>query len=303
MLTKNLLKSVLLRLGIVAVVFLVPILWSAFGRHGYFQDGFCLCGGPSYYYFQNDTLCELTPGHGDWGHPVFSLRRSADGWEAQSIATASVAPASTYTFVVMTNDNRSTRRLRLQGGDLYELWGTNWMRYPRVYNVWSVWFQQFFTPPSERKAQKISCINNLKQIGLAFRIWEGDHGDQYPFNISTNAGGTLELCALGKDGFDRNTFLHFKAMRGDDYLRAPLLLVCPQDRSKKAATNWASLGPENVTYRLRSGKNVSDANPHAILAVCPVDGNILYCDGTVSDKAGNVPAEHEHELSVHSKSQ
>jgi hypothetical protein len=135
-----------------------------------------------------------------------------------------------------------------------------------------------------RVAQKINCVNNLKQIGLAFRIWDGDHGDQYPFNVSTNAGGTMEFCAVGKDGFDSNAFLHFKAMAGEDYLRVPLLLVCPQDHSKKAATNWASLGSENVTYRLRSGKNVSDTNPHAVLAVCPVDGNVLYCDGTVMEK-------------------
>jgi hypothetical protein len=133
----------------------------------------------------------------------------------------------------------------------------------------------------EPRAQQITCINNLKQIGLAFRIWEGDHGDQYPFNTSTNAGGSMELCAVGKDGFDSNAFLHFKAMAGDDYLRVPLLLVCPQDRSKKAATNWANLRAGNVTYRLRSGTNVIEANPHEILVVCPIDGNILYCDGTV----------------------
>jgi hypothetical protein len=137
--------------------------------------------------------------------------------------------------------------------------------------------------------QEINCVNNLKQIGLTFRLWEIDHGDQYPFNVSTNAGGTMEFCAVDKDGFDRNSFLHFKAMTGDDYLRVPLLLVCPQDGSKRAATNWASLGPENVTYRLRSGTNISDTNPHTILAVCPIDGNVLYCDGTVLDKNGKTP--------------
>ena len=135
----------------------------------------------------------------------------------------------------------------------------------------------------ERKVQQISCVNNLKQIGLAFKIWAGDHGDKYPFQISTNAGGTLEFCAVSKDGFDSNSFLHFKAMAGEDYLKVPLLVVCPQDKSKNAATNWASLRPENVTYRLRSGVNVGDAFPHEILAVCPVDGNILYCDGTVKE--------------------
>jgi hypothetical protein len=287
----RILKPLLIRLGVVLAVFLAPIFWCAFGTHGYFAGSRYWDGSVSYYFFRNDTLCELSPGQGDWGHPVYSLRKAADGWEARSIAPASIAPVSSYTFMVMTNDdyanNHRTLQLRLQGGDLYELWGTNWMHYPRVYNVWSVWWQRLFPPPTERKAQHITCVNNLKQIGLAFRLWEGDHGDQYPFNVSTNAGGTLEFCVVGKDGFDRNTFLHFQVMSNE--LSTPKLLICPQDRSKKAATNWTSLGPENITYRLRSGRNVSEANPRAILAVCPVDGNVLYTDGTVLDKNGKIP--------------
>src|SRR5882672_11239589 len=61
----------------------------------------------------------------------------------------------------------------------------------------------------ERKAQHISCVNNLKQIGLGFRIWAGDNGGKFPFQISTNAGGTLELCSRDANGFDRNSVAHF----------------------------------------------------------------------------------------------
>ena len=134
-----------------------------------------------------------------------------------------------------------------------------------------------------RVAQHITCVNNLKEIGLAFKIWEGDHGDQFPFNTGTNAGGTMELCAPDKDGFDGNAWLHFKALAGSEGLTTPRLLICPQDTSKHAAANWPSLTAENVSYRLRTGTNVSDVNPHEILAVCPVDGNVLYCDGSVKE--------------------
>src|ERR1039458_3374995 len=49
-----------------------------------------------------------------------------------------------------------------------------------------------------RKEKIISSENNLKQIGLAFRIWAGDNGDQFPFNVSQTKGGTHELCEIGR---------------------------------------------------------------------------------------------------------
>ena len=36
------------------------------------------------------------------------------------------------------------------------------------------------------RAQRINCVNNLKQIGLAFRVWALDHEDAYPMAVSTN---------------------------------------------------------------------------------------------------------------------
>ena len=38
---------------------------------------------------------------------------------------------------------------------------------------------------AKRKAQRINCVNNLKEVGLAFRVWEGDNGDQYPMAVGT----------------------------------------------------------------------------------------------------------------------
>jgi hypothetical protein len=128
-------------------------------------------------------------------------------------------------------------------------------------------------------AQQITCINNLKQVGLAFRQWALDYGDRFPFNVSTNEGGTLELCAPDKDGFDASAARHFQVMSNE--LNTPRILVCPKDKGRKPAKEFASLLPANVTYRVRSGTNVSDTHPREILVVCPVDGNTVYCDGRV----------------------
>ncbi|HET7625007.1 MAG TPA: hypothetical protein VFM25_07045 [Verrucomicrobiae bacterium] len=142
-------------------------------------------------------------------------------------------------------------------------------------------------------AQRISCLNNLKQIGLAFRIWSGDHNNQYPFNVSTNDGGTRELSAKDSDGFAHNAAIQFQVMSGPEELGTPILLVCPHDHSKKPAATFASLKPENVTYRIHIGTNVNEDHAKEILVVCPIDGNTLYCDGTVvSRKSGDERSGH-----------
>jgi hypothetical protein len=131
------------------------------------------------------------------------------------------------------------------------------------------------------KVQPITCVNNLKQIGLAFKTWALDHDDKYPFNLSTNSGGTMEFCARGSDGFDSNAALHFRVMSNE--LSNPLILLCPKDRSKKGAADFQHLGTANVTYLLPSGTNLNEETPTGVLAVCPVHGNILYGDGTVKE--------------------
>jgi competence protein ComGC len=137
-----------------------------------------------------------------------------------------------------------------------------------------------------RTVQKTGCEYNMRQVGLAFKVWALDHNDQFPFNVSTNAGGTLELCAVGRDGFDKNAIAHFQVISNE--LTRPGFLVCPNDRAKQPAINFDVLQQLNVSYRLRTGTNINTENPQEILAVCPIHGNELYCDGNVR-KARNPP--------------
>ena len=126
------------------------------------------------------------------------------------------------------------------------------------------------------EAMQINCVNNLKQIGLEFRIWEDDHHDKPPFEVSTNDGGVKELVTV-KDGLRQNGYLIFQCMSNE--LRSPILLVCPQDKSKTIAKDWASLSDANVSY-IFLASNSSNA-----LMMCPIDGNILFEDGTVLEKS------------------
>src|SRR5579883_528750 len=43
---------------------------------------------------------------------------------------------------------------------------------------------QFQNQPQWRgEVHRLSCENNLRQIGLAFKVWALDHNDRYPFNV------------------------------------------------------------------------------------------------------------------------
>jgi hypothetical protein len=126
----------------------------------------------------------------------------------------------------------------------------------------------------------VSCRNNLAQISLSFRTWALDNDGKFPFNVSTNAGGTMEFCATGADGFDTNAALHFQVMSNE--LSTPLLLVCPNDWSGKPAAGFHNLQASNVSYRLHSGTNLNESNPTALLLLCPFDGNAIHCDGSVT---------------------
>src|SRR5215210_1530286 len=43
---------------------------------------------------------------------------------------------------------------------------------------------------AKQKAQRITCVNNLKQVGLSFRLWAGDNNDKYPMQVADVDGGT-----------------------------------------------------------------------------------------------------------------
>jgi type II secretory pathway pseudopilin PulG len=92
---------------------------------------------------------------------------------------------------------------------------------------------------AKKKAQQINCVNNLKQCGLAFRIWEGDNNDKYPMAVSTSAGGTMEY-STGAD-----TFRHFQVMSNE--LSTPRILICPAD-TRIVANDFVRLENQNVSY-------------------------------------------------------
>ena len=132
---------------------------------------------------------------------------------------------------------------------------------------------------AKHKAQVVNSMNNMKQIGLALRIWEADHNGQYPWNVSQTKGGVKEVCGTDADGFEKNPVAVFKVMSNE--LFTPKILVCADDPSRRPAPDFASLTANNISYQLRTGTNVNETHPDEILAVDPINGYVLNCDGSV----------------------
>jgi hypothetical protein len=112
--------------------------------------------------------------------------------------------------------------------------------------------------PVRRKAFHLGCVNNLKQIGLAYRIWEGDNGDIYPMGVSVANDGSMEMVATG------NVVQTFQVMSNE--LSTPKILFCPKDSSRLYATNFgAGLASSNISYFV--GVDVTNSmNPQMILS-------------------------------------
>jgi prepilin-type N-terminal cleavage/methylation domain-containing protein len=94
---------------------------------------------------------------------------------------------------------------------------------------------------AKRKAQRINCVNNLKEVGLAFRVWEGDNGDQYPMAVSTANGGAQQMVGSANNTAPTpgSSFIYaFMVMSNE--LSTPKILLCTSDANHSTtATNFA----------------------------------------------------------------
>jgi len=140
-----------------------------------------------------------------------------------------------------------------------------------------------FTLPAcaraKERAQTLTCANNMKQLILASLTWAIDNDSRFPFNVSKSQGGSMELCLPGPNGFDYNPFTHLMIMSNE--LETTHILVCPADSSRRWSVNWQSLQSSNVSYLIHVGTKVDQRYPDEVLAVCPIHGHAVLCNGRV----------------------
>jgi len=109
---------------------------------------------------------------------------------------------------------------------------------------------------AKRGPQKINCVSNLKQIGIAYRLWEGDNNFKYPMAVSVTNGGAMELIATG------NVAACFQVMSNE--LSTPKVLLCPEDIRRVRATNFSTLNSSNISYFV--GLDADPSRPQMFLS-------------------------------------
>jgi prepilin-type N-terminal cleavage/methylation domain-containing protein/prepilin-type processing-associated H-X9-DG protein len=115
---------------------------------------------------------------------------------------------------------------------------------------------------------RANCVNCLKEIGIAFRVWGGDNDGKYPMEVPAAQGGARELIATG------NVAGCFRVMSNE--LSAPKILTCPEDSKHKPATNWA-ISRLNLSYFI--GMNATNPSSPTVLSG---DANLLQNGRAVS---------------------
>ncbi len=134
---------------------------------------------------------------------------------------------------------------------------------------------------ARERARRTRCMSNLKQIGLASKMYSTDNNESFPTNFNPGLSG---------------------------YADNPKLYKCPSDANSvgraAGATDFSQMTASDCSYALavtyKSGKPISESSPSTLIQACDKDesdnftgttfggnhagdgGNILYVDGSVT---------------------
>ncbi len=129
---------------------------------------------------------------------------------------------------------------------------------------------------SKGKAQRISCVSNVKQVGLGIILWAHDQEGKYPWLVKPADGGSFSL---------DKAWQHFALISNE--LVTPKILHCPSDKARQIADTFN--GPNGLTVLQNAalsyavGTEASEGNSSMHIAL---DRNITGRDGKSCSLAG-----------------
>jgi hypothetical protein len=101
-------------------------------------------------------------------------------------------------------------------------------------------------------------MSNLKQIALGFALWSQDHQNHFPMELPASEGGTREASMAG------NAVPSFVIISNG--MRTSTLLICPVDKKRKPAKDFANVATANISYFLNADAAFTNRNQNQIIA-------------------------------------
>ncbi len=109
-------------------------------------------------------------------------------------------------------------------------------------------------------AQRLACVNNLKQIGIAYRVWSPDQSDLCPAQQTAALGGWKDILTNADQGF--LVWTNYAIMANELGMK-PNLIVCPADERTSVDTFSNLHSDLNVSYFV--GASANDEEPASLL--------------------------------------
>ncbi|HHY86403.1 MAG TPA: prepilin-type N-terminal cleavage/methylation domain-containing protein [Verrucomicrobia bacterium] len=90
---------------------------------------------------------------------------------------------------------------------------------------------------ARRQAHRAACLNNLRQTGLAFRLWAADNEYRFPMHVSAASGGPPNQAQLMTAPYNAGFMYQVFGVMSNE-LSTPRIVVCPAD-TRSAHTSFA----------------------------------------------------------------
>ena len=122
------------------------------------------------------------------------------------------------------------------------------------------WFLLMPTIHGGVKSSRINCVNNLKNVGLAFRTAAVDTGE-FIFRLPETVGCTARHAVNAIE-----LWSHFAALSNE--LSTPKIIACPSDVRRATSNTWGSvaLTDRNRALSYTLGLDAREEQPQSILS-------------------------------------
>lgn len=117
-----------------------------------------------------------------------------------------------------------------------------------------------------KRAKRIWCENNERQLGIAFHLFMHDHNSRFPAAVQIADGGAAEFVQrgylLGNNPFYFN-YRQFQVLSNE--LNVAKVLICKGEDKRVAADDFASLRSSNISYAI--GVQADFSKPDSVLVM------------------------------------